>query len=326
MFDHSFIKVRILMRHIALATAFLGTSSFLSAADPLLLNLVMPDAQVVAGVNVAKAKTSSFGQFVLRQMPENSDFAKFVSESGFDPRRDLQEVLMATTAGQHSGLVAARGSFDAARIIALATADGKHTVATYNGTQLLISADATSRQALALFDGNFAVAGDVDLVKAAVDRRKTHNAISPQLASKVAMYGAADAWTVSLVPLSGLGGKAEGAGAGPLTGMFQGDLLKNVTETSGSVTFDSPVQVTGELVANSDKDATALRDVIKFLASMIQTSGGEAGAQVATLVQSLNVTTEGRTLKLALAIPEAQLEALIQSSGKKNQRKSIEKI
>ncbi len=315
------------MRYIALATAFLSASSFVSAADPALLNLVMPDAQVVAGVNVAKAKTSPFGQFLLRQMPEDGDFAKFINASGFDPRRDLQEVLMATTMGQHSGLVAARGNFDASKISALVAAEGKHTITTYNGAQLLAATDAKMNQALAFFDGNFAVAGDLALVKAAIDRRKTNNAINPQLAAKVAMYGAADAWTVSLVPLSSLGGKAGQAGAGPLNGMLQGDLLKNVTETSGSLTFDSPVRVTGELVATSDKDATALGDVVKFLASMIQTDGGEAGAPVATLMKNLSVSTEGKILKLALAIPEAELESLIQSSGKMNhKRRSIEKI
>ncbi len=312
------------MRYLALATAFLSASSFLSAADPALLNLVMPDAQVVAGVNVAKAKTSPFGQFLLRQMPDDGDFAKFINASGFDPRRDLQEVLMATAAGEHNGLVAARGSFDAAKITALVAADGKHTMTTYNGAQLLAANDTKSTQSIAFFDGNFAVAGDLALVKAAIDRRKSNNAVSPQLAAKVAMYGAADAWTVSLVPLAGLS-KMHGPGA--LTGMLQGDLLKNVTETSGSLTFDSLIHVTGELVATSDKDATALGDVVKFLASMIQTDGGEAGAPVATLVKDLTVSTDGKILKLALAIPEAQLESLIQSSEKQNRSKrGVEKI
>jgi hypothetical protein len=308
------------MRYFSFAAAFLGASSFLFAADPALLNLVMPDAQIVAGVNLAKAKTSPFGQFILRQMPEDSDFAKFINASGFDPRRDLQEVLMATPMDQKNGLVAARGMFDPQKISALATADGKHMVSQYNGAQLLVSTEAGS-PALAFFDGSFAVAGDLVSVKAAVDRRKSHNAINPLLAAKVAMYGAADAWTVSLVPLAGLGQKPNPTVPGPLNGILQGDLLKKVTESSGGVTFTSPVQVTGELVADTDQDATALGDVVKFLASMIQTSGGEAGSPVATLVQSLNVSTQGNILKLALAIPEAQLEALIQSgshaSGKK---------
>ena len=318
-----FRRVRTSMRNFSFAAAFLGVSSLLSAADPTLLNLVMPDAQIVAGVNLAKAKTSPFGQFLLRQMPEDGDFAKFINASGFDPRRDLQEVLMATATGQKTGLVAARGTFDPQKIAALATADGKQIVSQYNGAQLLVSTEAGS-PALAFFDGNFAVAGDLVSVKAAIDRRKSHNAISPQLAAKVAMYGAADAWTVSLVPLSGLGQKPNVAVPGPLNGIFQGDLLKKVSETSGGVTFTSPVQVTGELVADSDKDATALGDVVKFLASMIQTNGADPA--VTTLVQSLNVSTQGNVLKLALAIPEAQLEALIQSGSNAGKKKSAVRI
>jgi len=305
------------MRNFSFAAAFLGVSSLLSAADPTLLNLVMPDAQIVAGVNLAKAKTSPFGQFILRQMPEDGDFAKFINASGFDPRRDLQEVLMATATGQKTGLVAARGTFDPQKIAALATADGKHVVSQYNGAQLLVSTEAGS-PALAFFDGTFAVAGDLVSVKAAIDRRKSHNSVSPQLAAKVAMYGAADAWTVSLMPLGGLGQKPNAAVPGPLNGIFQGDLLKKVSETSGGVTF------TGELVADSDKDATALGDVVKFLASMIQTNGADPA--VTTLVQSLDVSTQGNVLKLALAIPEAQLEALIQSGSNAGKKKSAVRI
>ena len=142
-----------------------------------LLTEVLLNGQTI-GKKVMKIRVISlvggeptFGQFILRQMPEDGDFAKFISASGFDPRRDLQEVLMATATGQKSGLVAARGTFDPQKIAALATADGKHIVSQYNGAQLLVSTEAAS-PALAFFDGNFAVAGDLVSVKAAIDRRK----------------------------------------------------------------------------------------------------------------------------------------------------------
>ena len=44
-----------------LTTVFAGVLPA-TAADPQLLNLVMPDAKVLAGVNVDQAKTSPFGQ------------------------------------------------------------------------------------------------------------------------------------------------------------------------------------------------------------------------------------------------------------------------
>ena len=305
------------MRYLAFATAVFGASSFLHAADPQLLSLIMPDAQVVAGINVAKAKTSPFGQFVLMQMPTNGDFSNFVSISGFDPRQDLQEVLMATVAGQNNGLVAARGTFNAAKILSLISEDSKQPITTYNGVQLVAFTKDKADSAVAILDQNFAVMGNLSLVKAAIDRRKSPTTISAELAAKVAMYGAADAWTVSLVPLSSLGGAKT---AGPFDGVLQGDLLKKVNESSGSVTFDSPVHVNGELLTDTPQDATALGDVVKFLASMVQTSGG-TGSPVATLVQSLTVSTVGNVLKLALSIPEDQLEALIQSGAKESGKK-----
>ncbi len=310
------------MRFIVLAVASLGVSSLLSAADPQLLNLVMPDAQVVAGVNVAKAKTSQFGQYILRQVPMGGDFATFVGASGFDPTRDLTEVLMATVSGQKDGLVVSKGSFNTSQIAALVTADGKHSVVTYNGAQLITSNDTAHPEALAFFDGNLAAVGNATLVKAALDRRKSANPVNPQLASKVAMYGAADAWTVSLVPISGaIALPGAGKDANPLQGILQTGLLNKVTETSGSVTFNSPVQVAGELVTDSNQDAKALGDVVKFLAAMVQLSGEKSTAAIAGVLKTLTVDTVGNALKLGLSIPEDTLEGLINSAGAQESKK-----
>src|SRR5260370_13872377 len=67
-----------------------------------LLNFVTSDAQVLAGANVTAAKNSPFGQFVLSQMPLGEfGFETFFPASGFDPRTDLNEVLIAST-GAHA--------------------------------------------------------------------------------------------------------------------------------------------------------------------------------------------------------------------------------
>lgn len=311
------------MRFIALAAASFGISSLLSAADPQLLNLVMPDAQVVAGVNVAKAKTSQFGQYLLRQIPMGGEFAIFVGSSGFDPTRDLSEVLMATPSGQKDGLVVAKGAFNTSQIATLVAADGKHSVVTYSGAQLITSNDPTHPEALAFFDGNLAAVGNATMVKAALDRRKSANPVNPQLASKVAMYGAADAWTVSLVPLSGvLAAPGAGQDANPLQGILQTGMLNKVSETSGSVTFNSPVQVAAELVTDSSQDAKALGDVMKLLAAMMQMSGDKSTAALAGILQTLTINTVGNALKLGLSIPEATLEGLIDSAGAHDAKKS----
>ena len=80
-----------------LLPALLCASQFLHAADPQLLNMVPPDAKVLAGINVDQARNSPLGQFLLAMMPADAGFQQFVAVSGFDPRRDLHEILVAAT-------------------------------------------------------------------------------------------------------------------------------------------------------------------------------------------------------------------------------------
>ena len=60
-----------------LISAFSGRP--VSLPDPVLLNLVMPDATVIAGVNVQQAEGTQFGQFILNQMQtQNAEMQKLL--------------------------------------------------------------------------------------------------------------------------------------------------------------------------------------------------------------------------------------------------------
>src|SRR3954471_18295531 len=108
------------------ATLLAAFSGVLSAADPQLLNFVMPDAKVIAGVNVEQAKGTQFGQFVLNQLQtQDGDLQKLVTLTGFDPRRDVRELLVASNGVQDkTGLALAKGQFDVPKITALAILHG----------------------------------------------------------------------------------------------------------------------------------------------------------------------------------------------------------
>ena len=291
------------MRHFTLLAAVTFTAA-LQAADPTLLNLVMPEAKVLAGINVQKAKTTQFGQFLLTQMPVGDPINSFIAATGFDPRQDLIEVLIASDAGSKtSGLVLARGTFNPSQIAAAVAKDGKHTSQTYNGAQLITSNSATDSGAVAFLSGSIAVAGDLASVKGAIDRSGSNNAIDPGLAAKVAGYAATDAWSVSIAPIN-FGADANAA-ANPLSG-----ALKSIQQASGSIMLSSPVQITAQALADSDQDAASLSDVLKFVVMMMQ--GQNTGAT--SILNSLNVTTDHSTINIQLSIPEDQLEQLIQSA------------
>src|SRR5690242_15157757 len=149
-------------------TAFLIAPLFLAlnlpAADQQLVNMVMPDAKVVAGINVDSARNSPFGTFILRQASgNNAELHKFVDLTGFNPQTDLQEILVATpgaaaTASEETsssapgsaevngmlaaaapvhGLLLARGNFNVEKITTLAKTDGKQHVETYKDATLI---------------------------------------------------------------------------------------------------------------------------------------------------------------------------------------------
>jgi len=301
-----------------LLVAALPAAAF--AADPSLVRLVMPDAKVVAGLQVAQAKNSTFGQYVLSHMQvENAGFQRFVSETGFDPRRDVTEILIASNCqspnAESRWLVAARGSFNLAKIASAAQASGA-TIVKFQGVDILVYSEPSSPSAqngIAFFDSSRTVMGDVASVEAAIERGQSNAEPNAALLDKVRDVSASnDFWFVTLVPLS----EFSGAVSDPnVSGAMKGNLLTAINQASGGVKFGDTVRVSAEAVTRSEKDAQALVDVVKFLASLLQTNrqNDPAAGQVATVLDSLDTKTSGKTMTMTIAIPEQQLEQLFQS-------------
>ncbi len=304
------------MRQTALlAVAFLTGLPAL-ALDSQLLNLVMPDARVMAGMNVTNARNSAFGQFILRQIPAGEQsLDNLISVTGFDPRQDLTEILMASAAqqGSKSALVLARGTFDVAKITAALKGQQAQT---YDGATLILPANAKNNGAVAFLNGSIAIAGDAASVKAALDRQNNANSVDAGLAAKAqALSNAEDAWSVSIASLGSLlpAGAAATTSSNQITG-----ILKDVQSSSGGVKFtNDTVNITGQAIADTPQNAGALGDVIRLIVTLVSSnsSANAQSAAAAQLLQSLQITTEGNAVNLALSVPESQLEAFLTTSG-----------
>src|ERR1700722_16592874 len=114
------------------------------AADPALLQMVMPDSQVVAGLQVTQAKGSLFGQYVLSHLSVNdTKLEEFTSQTGFDPRYDVSEIVIASnwksSTPDNRWLVLAHGTFNVAKISAAAQTNGSAPTV-YQGVNLLTHA------------------------------------------------------------------------------------------------------------------------------------------------------------------------------------------
>lgn len=296
------------------------------AADPQMLGLVMPNAQVVAGVNVQQAFGTPFGQYILTLVaPQDQSLHSLMALTGLDPSRDVIELLVASTgAPAHSGLALARGTFDTAKITAAATQAGAATES-YGGLTILEppakpSAAASPAAAvppvaagLVFFDGTLAVMGDVPGVKAAIDRRQAPTVLPANVLALVNSWSLSqDAWVVDTAPLSSL---KLPANSPALPGGAQMAAFQSVQAADLGVKFGANVAITAQVQTDTAQNATSLAGLLQFAANLMQAQSNTQDAAAAALLKSMTVSAAGTSVNLTLSVPEAQVEGLIPRSG-----------
>jgi hypothetical protein len=306
---------------IRIATFLLASALLAPAADQGLLRLAMPDARVVAGINVAQSLSSPLGQFILTKAPESGrGLNDLVLATGFDPRQNLQEVLFASPGGNRdaSKLIIARGTFDIARITGLVKTTGA-IVNNFQGVDVISAPPHPENSsqgqpgALAFLDPTLAVAGDPDSVRDAISRRNSAAGLNPDLVQRIAELSASqDAWFVSLVPAAELAGRLPQAAG--TTGALPQNTLRAISQASGGVKLGDPVSAMLQVVAGTVQDASSLADVIRFLTGMLQMGKSDAQAPLRQIMSGLDVKPSGTAVNVSLAVPLQQLEALIQQA------------
>ncbi len=278
------------------------------AADPGLLSLMPPDVKAVAGIEVAQARSSAFGQFLLSRM----------APTGFDPSQSVTEIVAASDGGPKTSashwLIAGTGAFDVQKLTAAAQAGGG-TVSSFNGLTIVTrpaQGKAQGPTSIAFLDASTGVMGDIASVQTAIQQWQSKAPANSALLDKVnQVSGNQDFWFVTLVSPSQFT-----AGLPAANGLAQGNgaaLLAAINQLSGGVHFGDTVTLSAQAVARSDKDAQALADVVRFAASLTQLNrqNNPTAGQLATLLDGLDLKTAANVTTLSLAIPEQDLEQLL---------------
>jgi hypothetical protein len=240
-----------------------------------------------------------------------------INQTGFDPRRDLQNILFETsgpsTTGQPSSFaILARGNFDQARIKTLATVKGA-AVVTYGGVDIITHAKEPGQQtAIAFPEVGVAVMADINTLKQIIDNRAAPAILDADLKSKINAIGNSnDAWFVSLV---GGGFLADHAGQ---QGASQAKVLQGVLQSSGGVKLGAVIDTTFDAVTQSAQDATSLSDVIRFLAGMVQMQrqNDPRTGILASALDGMTLQNSGAAVHFAVSMPEKSLEQLAEAGA-----------
>lgn len=290
----------------------LAASTAMAAVDPGLLSLVTPDAKALVGVQVAQTQASTFGQYLFSQIPNDQNVNKVMTAIGFDPRRDLLEVLAASGDNPAAAVVLGRGSFQPAKIATAATLAGAAT-SKYRGFEILSGGGGNAggkTGSLVFLDSSTVAMGDTAAVKAVIDRRAAATVFSGALADRAKLISASnDIWFASLTPPSGIvAGAAPNGQGNPMQAMLQSAL-----QASGGIKFSTTaVIVSAEVLARSAQDAQSIVDVLRFGASMIQMNRNQnpGAAHAASLLDTATFSTAGSVARFTLSLPEQQIEQL----------------
>ncbi len=309
------------MRHILAVCMLIGGASVsaFAAIDQTLLALVPPDTKIISSIDISQARNSQIGQYMLSRMhTEDRSFEELIQQTGFDPRRDLQSFVFASTGPGSDGsqpkfAVIVRGTFDQNRIRTMAKTKGA-LVDSYRGTDLFIHQSPHQLTAFAFVDPGVLVMGDVATVEQVLANRGNATPLDPGLQQLVSSVGPNnDAWFASVMPGSFLANHLRHEVNQPAAGQ----ALNSILQASGGVQFGDQVRLSFDGVARSAKDAQSVGDVIRFLTSMVQMSRqkGPNAESLASAIDGMNLQIDGDAVHVSVSLPEKTLEQLAEAGA-----------
>lgn len=266
-----------------LCLLLLMAARLLPAADAALPNFLPADTKALIGLRLRAITGSKLFQGLATQaVNAGSDWMTVASMVGFDPLKDIDEILIASAAGRQNApaLMVVRGRFDLERL----SAGAKR----YHGVALLSGSKANGT--IALLDGSTALAGDVTLVHTAIDQRGGTAEVSGLLAKAEDLREHYDIWGVGEIP--------QGAAAA----VTQAPGIDSIDRFEFGLLLSHGIEASADLHGRSAKDLEKLSASLQLFKAMASQPG-----QAASGVK-LETRLEGNTLHLSVAVPEEELK------------------
>jgi hypothetical protein len=296
-----------------------GFQPLSASSGPNELDYVPADAAVVAFADVRSIMSSELRQRFKQAVPMNDEVhRKFLEETGIDIENDIDYVVAAGAAPavdgttHPSGVVVARGRFDAVRLEGLAVQHGAQ-VQEYHGKRVLIlrhegtRADGSALPAqsgmLAFLEPGLVAIGDAAGVQKAIDANASAQTIrsNDEMMDLVAdIERTNNAWAVGRFDLL----------------QAQAKLPEQIARqippvkwfaAAGHINGGVSAQIRAE--AKDDQAGENLRGVLNGVISLARLQG-QNDPKLNPLIQSLQLTGSGKTVQLSFAIPAEIFELM----------------
>lgn len=271
-----------------------------SKIDPQLITMIPPDTVMLAGVRMDDVRPTPLYRKLVeqRRLPQVDAFAK---ETGFDPRKDVRELLVASD-GKDTVLMA-RGNFNVRGFEGVKKSS-------YRGYTLFTRTEQGVEGGVALLDSATAVAGPLRVVKKAIDQFKSGNRDpAPALVARAqAIPSSNQFWSVS----SGLGNMIEGSV--PLTGNAAniGKIFRPLENTTIVADLRKGLNGFATGLCKTEQDAKNLGDAARGLVGLARLSVPDNQPELLRLWDGVKVDQQQRTIRIDVAIPQELIDKVVQ--------------
>jgi hypothetical protein len=268
------------------------------AVDNVLQRMVPPGTTGLVGARMEVIRQTVLYRKLVesRNVPQLDEFAR---TTGFDPRRDVRELLFATT--PRGDVMLARGTFhlDAANLKSLTrTRHGEYDIWS-QGTN-----------GFCILDSTLAAAGDRPAVIAALDEWKSgsHTAAQPLLARVSGVETRAQLWGVSTGLSSFLAEHSPGAGSG----IDLSKILQGLEDTSFEADLSMGLFAKIHGTTATEKDAVSLRDTFRGMIGLGRLKVPDNQPELLKVWDGMTVDQQGRSLTINVDIAQSLVDRLMQ--------------
>jgi hypothetical protein len=256
--------------------------------DNVLIRMVPPASTSLVGVHMQELEsTDSFRKMLPSRALDGID--EFAAETGFDPRRDVREVLFATT--PNGEIVLARGQF---KISPAAVKESKRI----RSGEYTIWTRGTS--GFCILDSTLAAAGEVPAVEAALAEWKQGNHATGQaLAARAgAIDPSAQLWGVATGEGSFLAEHLPKGGSG----LDFSKIFRELADTWFAADLRNGLRLQAHGVAANEKDASNLRDAVRGMVGLGRLNVPEDEPEMLRVFDGITAEQQGRTIDVKAEI------------------------
>jgi hypothetical protein len=284
-------------RELLVLFAFASAASAQPRVDNVLERMVPPGATSLVGGHMDQIKqTEVYKKLLATQNLGQID--QFASDTGFDPRRDVRELLFTTNA--QGSVMLARGTFhlNAATLKGVKkTRHGQYDIWGQGGNGFCI------------LDPTLAAAGDIPAVEAALDEWNsgTHTAAQPLLARASGVNPQSQLWGISI----GMGNFLADHPPAANSGLDFSKIFSSLHDYWFQADFSAGMRAEVHGTTGTEKSAISLRDAVRGLVGLGRLNVPENQPELLKVWDAITVDQQGRSISLHADIAQDLIDKMV---------------